>query len=98
MRGNGYAALSDILEYPPVFTIEVLSEGDSFCDVEKKARQYLYLGVPYVWTVDPETGGCYRHTAGAMLTVSDGVLRVEDSPISIPIPALLSRLRTAPRP
>ncbi len=84
----------DILEYPPLFTIEVLSGGDSFSDVEKKAGLYLDLGVRYVWTVDPETGGCYRHTAGAMLTISDGVLRVEDSPISIPIPELLSQPRT----
>ncbi|MDQ6704927.1 MAG: Uma2 family endonuclease [Acidobacteriota bacterium] len=84
----------DILEYAPLFTIEVLSEGDSFADVEKKARLYLDLGVPYIWTVDPETGGCYRHTSGAILTLNDGVLRVEDSPIAIPILELLSQLRT----
>ncbi|MDQ6704928.1 MAG: Uma2 family endonuclease [Acidobacteriota bacterium] len=88
----------DLLEYPPLFTIEVLSEGDSFSDSEKKAHQYLELGVPCVWTVDPETGGCYRHTSGAILTVSDGVVCVEGSPIAIPIPELLSQLRPAPRP
>ena len=82
----------DILEYPPLFTIELLSEGDAFSDVEEKGRKYLNLGVPYVWTVDPESGRCYRHTAEAMLLLTDGTLRIEGSPIAIPIAELVSRL------
>ncbi|MGI8988506.1 MAG: Uma2 family endonuclease [Bryobacteraceae bacterium] len=88
----------EILEDPPLFTIEILSEGDSFSEVEKKARKYLDLGVGYVWTIDPETGRCFRHMPEALLVVPDGVLRIEDSPIAIPIPELISEVRTEPRP
>lgn len=81
----------DILEYAPLFTIELLSDGDAFSDVEEKGRKYLNLGVPYVWTVDPESGRCYRHSAEGML-VTDGTLRIDGSPIAIPVAELVSRL------
>ncbi|MDQ2900020.1 MAG: Uma2 family endonuclease [Acidobacteriota bacterium] len=87
----------EILEAPPLFTIEILSDGDSFSEVEKKAREYLDLGVPYVWTIDPETGRCFRHTPEALLILADGVLRIEHSPIAIPISDLLSQSRTTPK-
>ena len=84
----------DILEYPPLLTIEILSERDTFSEVEEKGRKYLNMGVTYVWTVDPESGRCYRHSAEGML-LTDGTLRIEGSPITIPIAELISRLTTS---
>src|SRR5271165_5623576 len=51
----------DILTDPPLFTIEILSPSDTFRDVTDKARKYLAMGIPYVWTADPEGGRCWRH-------------------------------------
>ena len=80
----------DILITPPVFTIEILSPDDKFADVKRKAQKYLAMGVPYVWTVDPETAQCWRHDAqDSMTTVPDSILRVEGTLIEIPVAELL---------
>lgn len=87
------APKEDILITPPLFTIEILSPDDKFADVERKAQKYLAMGVEYVWTVDPETGRCWRHDAqNWMIPLPDSILRVEGTPIEIPIGALMREL------
>lgn len=82
-----------VLESPPLLTIEILSEGDTFSEVHEKARKYLDMGIRHVWTVDPETGACYRHSADGMASVPDAAFRVDGSPIAIPIAELLANLK-----
>lgn len=80
----------DVLITPPLFTIEILSPDDKFADVKRKAGKYVEMGVPYVWSVDPETGQCWRHdTQGSMTAVPDSILRVNDTPIEIPVAELM---------
>ncbi|MDQ6699640.1 MAG: Uma2 family endonuclease [Acidobacteriota bacterium] len=86
----------DILEFPPLFTIEILSERDTFTEVEEKGRKYLDMGVTYVWTVDPETGRCYRHSPEAIFLLTDSTLRIEGSAVAIPMAELIARL-TSPQ-
>jgi Uma2 family endonuclease len=83
----------DILITPPLFTIEILSPDDKFADVKRKAQKYLAMGVRYVWSVDPDTGRCWRHDPqDSMTTVPDSILRVEDTPIQIPVADLLREI------
>jgi Uma2 family endonuclease len=83
----------DILITPPLFTIEILSPDDKFADVERKAQKYLAMGVEYVWTVDPETGRCWRHDPqNWMIPVPDSIFRVEGTAIEIPIGALMREI------
>jgi Uma2 family endonuclease len=83
----------DMLITPPLFTIEILSPDDKFADIERKAQKYLAMGVRYVWSVDPETGRCWRHdTRDWMVLIPDSILRVEGTPIEIPIAELMREI------
>jgi len=42
------------IQVPPDFAIEVLSKKDTSGEVEEKVDEYLAVGVPLVWVVDPK--------------------------------------------
>src|SRR5277367_1182276 len=48
---------------PPFICIEVLSPEDRMGRVEKRIGDFLAMGVPYVWVLDPETKQAYVATA-----------------------------------
>ncbi len=45
----------DVLEAPPLLVVEILSPDDTYSDTQKRARDYLEMGVETVWIIDPET-------------------------------------------
>ena len=47
------APLQRIVTLPPLLCIEVLSPEDRMTDMEEKIADYLSMGVPTVWVVDP---------------------------------------------
>ena len=40
---------------PPLIVIEILSPSDSYSETERLAQDYLAMGVPNIWLIDPET-------------------------------------------
>jgi|SRR5215472_11865424 len=70
---------------PPVLWIEILSPDDRMTDVWRKADELVANGVPYVWIIDPETLKSELRTASGVQTVPDKTLRLEGSPIVIPL-------------
>jgi Uma2 family endonuclease len=48
-------AQPDVLTDPPVLVVEILSPGDSYSDTQKRADDYLRMGVQTIWIVDPVT-------------------------------------------
>ena len=70
---------------PPLLWIEILSPDDRMSEVWRKADELIAHGVPYVWIIDPETLESELRTAGGVQRVADKTLRLEGSPIVIPL-------------
>jgi Uma2 family endonuclease len=78
----------DILTKIPLIWIEILSPEDRPIRVNRKVREVLEFGVPYVWVIDAETLESELHTAHGSSTLDDGVLRIPNAPIEAPLQTL----------
>jgi Uma2 family endonuclease len=52
-----------ILTKPPFLCIEVLSPEDRMTRIIDRINDYLEMGVPYVWVLDPKLKIAYTATA-----------------------------------
>lgn len=77
-----------IITHPPLICIEVLSPEDTMSRVVERLDDYLNMGVPNIWVIDPQTRRGYRYTSEGFLEAKDGVLRASDSAITVPLTAL----------
>jgi len=73
---------------PPLLWIEILSPEDQPERVAQKVREVLAFGVPYVWVIDPETLESDLHTASGCRKLEDRILRIDATPIEVPLHAL----------
>lgn len=75
-----------ILTRPPFICIEILSPEDRMSRVEKRIDDYLGMGVPYVWVLDPQTRKAFAATAASGLCeVKSGVLATENPALDVPL-------------
>jgi Uma2 family endonuclease len=77
-----------ILTEPPSLWIEILSSEDRLVRVNRKVKDVLDFGVPYVWIIDPETLESYLATTQSQNNLIDGVLRIDPLGITIPLDAV----------
>jgi Uma2 family endonuclease len=71
---------------PPFICIEILSPEDRMSRVEVRINDYLAMGVPYVWVLDPETKQAFTATAATGLQeVKSGVLKTEKPALEVPL-------------
>lgn len=78
----------NILTKVPLIWIEILSPDDRPIRVNRKIREILEFGVPYVWVIDPETLESELHTQQGSALLADGILRIPNTPIEVPLQAL----------
>jgi Uma2 family endonuclease len=75
-----------ILTKPPFICIEVLSPKDRMKRVQERVTEFLEMGVPYVWVLNPETKQAYTATpAEGLREVNTGVLRTENPTLEVPL-------------
>jgi len=75
-----------ILTKPPFICIEVLSPEDRWSRVKARVQDFLDMGVPHVWVLDPQTREAYAATAASGLCeVKSGILRTENPTFEIPL-------------
>ena len=75
-----------VLTKPPFICIEILSPEDRMSRVEVRINDYLAMGVPYVWVLDPETRQAFTATAAKGLKeVKSGVLKTEEPALEVPL-------------
>jgi Uma2 family endonuclease len=78
-----------ILTKPPFICIEILSPEDRMSRVEERIDDYLAMGVPYVWLLDPRTRRAYAATAAdGLREIRDGVLKTENPALEVPLDRL----------
>jgi Uma2 family endonuclease len=75
----------------PVFTIapyicvEILSPDDTFPKLQERLDDYLRMGVPNVWVIDPESQRAWQIVREGHLEVLDGILRTTDRNVHLPV-------------
>ena len=79
-----------ILTKPPFVCIEILSPEDRWPRTQQRIDDYLAMGVPYIWVIDPVTKQAYSVTKEGTREISDGFLRTQDPPIEVPLAEILS--------
>jgi Uma2 family endonuclease len=77
-----------IVHAPPLICIEVLSKDDTFKSVTERLDDYIAMGVPNVWVIEPHAKRGYVYSADGFLEAKDGVLRAIDSEIAVPLTSI----------
>ena len=76
----------EVLTKPPFICIEILSPEDRMSRVEVRINDYLAMGVPYVWVLDPETRQAFVATAATGLQeVKSGMLATQNPTLEVPL-------------
>jgi len=79
-----------IFTKPPFLCIEVLSPEDRWPRIDQRIADYLAMGVPYVWVLDPVSKQAYSVTKEGTREISDGFLRTQDPAIEVPLSEILA--------
>jgi Uma2 family endonuclease len=69
------APREQVVTTPPLLCVEVLSPGDSLRQIWARTQDYISIGVPACWIIDPEGPHAWTVTSTGMTEVTDGILR-----------------------
>ena len=83
---------TQIVREPPLLCIEVKSPEFSLKRERNRAQDYLSMGVPEVWILDPEKRIAYVLRGTQMAEQSGGVLKLDGTPIELDLAALFGVL------
>jgi Uma2 family endonuclease len=79
------APSEQILKHPPLLCIEVLSPEDTQSRTRQKVRDYLSMGVPEVWIVDPALRSVTVCVGATSVEHTTGELTVPETPVVLSI-------------
>jgi Uma2 family endonuclease len=74
-----------VFSQPPYICVEVLSPDDSFRTLRDRLDDYLGMGIPNIWLIDPASRRGYSITRQGYLEVLDGIFRTTDGRVTLPI-------------
>jgi Uma2 family endonuclease len=77
-----------IFTTPPFLCVEILSPEDRMPKVLVKVADFLQLGVPFVWVIDPRKRTAAVYTATEVLAPEDGVLRTKNPDLAVSLSEL----------
>ena len=78
-----------VLTKPPFICIEIVSPQDRMIRIQERVKDYLDMGVPYVWVLDPETRTAYCATpTEGLREIKSGILVTENPAIEVPLAEL----------
>ena len=80
-----------ILTTPPFLCVEILSPDDRWSRVQARIRDFLAMGVPYIWVLDSQDKTAFIETSREGLReVKDGVLRTQNPAFEVPLTEFFS--------
>ena len=91
-------AEEQVVETPPLLCIEILSPEDTIPRTMLRVRDFLTMGVPEVWIVDPARRTVHLCTLSATTLQTEGALQVPETPITLSIEEAFSILDKKRRP
>jgi Uma2 family endonuclease len=80
--------VESIFRHPPFICIEILSKDDTFKSVTERLDDYVAMGVPNIWVIEPHTRRGYVYNSDGLLEAKDGVLRIANSEIAVPLTSI----------
>jgi Uma2 family endonuclease len=86
------APIEEIVRTPPLLCIEILSRDDRMSDIQERVEDYLAMGVPTVWVVDPRRRRAYTAIPSGALEPAPTALTVAGTDIRVPIPDIFAEL------
>lgn len=89
------APREQIVQTPPVLCIEILSPADTVQRMRERIRDFVDMGVPEVWIVDPSSRSVLICRGNTMTEQNGGTLIVEGTPVHIPIAEIFATLDEA---
>lgn len=63
-----------VITEPPLLCVEILSPEDRATRIQARIDDYLNMGVPCVWLIDPATRRAWLHTSEDAREAKDGIL------------------------
>jgi Uma2 family endonuclease len=84
--------IEPVFTRPPLICIEILSKDDSLRDMQERVTDYLHLGVPNVWILDPLSHRVYICAPGEFREPVGGVLEALGTAIRIPLDEIFAEL------
>lgn len=86
------APREQIVRTPPLLCIEVLSPDDTVKKIRERVRDFLDMGVPEVWILDPATRTATRCVGSTTDEQTEGELKIPDVPITLRLAEIFSVL------
>jgi Uma2 family endonuclease len=77
-----------IVRTAPLLCIEILSREDTMSRTMERVKDYLQMGAPFCWIIDPIGRTAWVATPGLLAEAVDGVLRAGD--IEMPLAEVLA--------
>jgi Uma2 family endonuclease len=81
-----------IIEHPPLLCIEVLSPEDRFGRTQAKCQEYLRIGVPEVWILDPSIRSAFVLKGATATQLQSGSLKLEETNVEVALAEIFAVL------
>lgn len=77
---------------PPLIAIEILSPDDRINRVVVRLKDFLNMGIPHVWLLDPVERVAFIYTHAGLKLVEELIIAVPESPVFLDLQNLFSTL------
>jgi len=88
----GPEPVEPVFTEPPFLCVEILSRDDRMSEMQDRLNDYLQMGVPQVWLVDPQRRRAYYCTEDGLQEAKDGFLRTTTPELTVSLGDLWSNL------